>query len=243
MDQLFEAIGIPFIDLKTTSARLEQLCAAGVAVPRTDGGSMVTWSDPSGAVMVFNIDKSGTITCARPAFASRSTLLIEPFSIVPDEECRYCDRVAANAVVDDMPAMGTLYMHVSDIAVARETIAFRRRSIVSVALFSERIKVWRDGDEFLASQAREPKFAPECLLLSGGFSKPPVAEVEMMGTVLKVQERQNSATGVDFVWAIVRTSDERELEIVASELQVPFGMAPGNVVDGRFWVVGRFVGQ
>jgi hypothetical protein len=243
MAQLFESIGIPFIYVKTTSARLEELCARGVAVPRADGGSMVTWTDPSGAIMVFNLNERRQVTCARPAFASGATMRIEPLGIVPDEECPHCDRVAANVIVGDMPPMGTLYMHVADMAISREAIRFRHASAVSVSLFSEKIRIWRDGEEFLASQSREPKFAPECLLLTGGFSRPAVAEVEMMATVLKVETRRNTATGVEFVWARVRTSDERELEVVASELQVPLGVRPGNVVDGTFWVVGQFVGR
>jgi hypothetical protein len=239
----FECIGIPFVDQPTTGALLSKLAASGTSERRADGGRMIVWHDPSGATMVLNLDANGLIVCAKPSFDAVSRIKVATHSFTPDADCRFCDRLLGDVLPEDSSPLPSLYVELDDLGTSRNQVPLGRSVWVAVTAFAERLKVWRDQSEYDASQRSDKiPFASECLLLIGGTFKPPQACVDMMATVVTVETRRNTATGTNFVYAFVRTSGA-DLGVVAREIDLPDGLRPGNIVDGRFWLVGRVVGE
>jgi hypothetical protein len=60
----------------------------------------------------------------------------------------------------------------------------------------------------------------------------------MTGAVKVAALRRNTFTNREFQWARVATLGG-EYEVVVDPADLPKALAPGNVIQGTFWMVGR----
>lgn len=201
-------------------------------------GTRLLWSDPSGARLAAFVDDAGSIQCAKPSFAGRSTVLARDASEAPDPEgCPFC-AVTTVEVMEDGELAYPLAFERED-AHRALPIAGGPTPLV-VCAFAQDISTWVDEDDYTARQdAAEPRFAPRSLIPSGLFSvsgepEPPQAMAIVTGVVDRGERRTNSYTGASFDWCQLDTY-AATVDVVAAPQPEPF--APGQVVQGDFWLI------
>jgi hypothetical protein len=241
----FECVGIPFDDEKATSTRLSHLAANGDAEERSDGGRLITWiDDSSGAVMIFNTDREGFVVCARPAFQVGADYqgVAVGFGSDPDG-CEFCDPLIATQPIPGSDASPPHVFHLGNSGLVRGQITPGGAVDLIVTGFAEEIRSWRDESEY-----REQPGNADAHTHMTGFvhdpSSPSPSQYLVTGTVVDVEKRRNSATGLDFWWLWVDAAFGAQgcWSVVAREEDLPRGAKRDNVVEMWLWACGMLIG-
>lgn len=240
----FACLGFDASDRDALMRTFERLWASGATTPRENGGSMLTWQDPSGARIVTNTDVRGSVDCMTPGFDGETSLRARVGSIQA-HECRYCDVVLVEVLEGD-EAVYPRALQIDDLGVTREEFAPQSIHDLNVTAFLED-ELERKTEEDI-ERNRDPgklRLAPEALIPSGTFCLDkdpnfvPHAHVILSGRVVRSATRANSATGGKFLHAVVKTL-AATVDLVAPIEAAPDGLRAGEIVSGSFWVVGHF---
>ncbi|MDQ1535537.1 MAG: hypothetical protein QOF28_3298 [Actinomycetota bacterium] len=235
----YNAVGFDASDREAFRGTVSSLAVLG---EREDGslGSRLLWTDPSGAaIAVFVRDMS--IVCAKPTFAGGSRLVVRPMGAMADPDgCAFC---AINKVDvfdgDEMAyplAIELDDIHLGPLPVGDDLVP------IAVTAFAETITVWSDIDAYNESKASEEHpLAPRSLIPSGMFGpdggdRPLRAEAIITGVVIDAERRTNRQSVRPFDWCRVETY-AATIDLVSEARDEEF--APGQVVQGTFWLVGR----
>lgn len=235
----FSAIGFDVSDPAEFGRLVTELAAIG---DREDGalGTRLLWADPSGAELaVFVRDMS--IECTKPTFAGRSRLLVRAAGMTADPRgCAFCE-MARVEVFDGDEMAYPLALELDDIHLGALPVSDELTPI-AVTAFAEGIEVWPDvaayneangsGSGHLAAQS----LIPSGLFGPGGNERPPRAEAIITGVVTAAERRTNGHSARPFDWCQVETY-AATLDVVTDVESELF--APGQVVQGTFWLVGR----
>jgi hypothetical protein len=231
-----DCIGVPASNPDDLAGFTRNLAGRGEILPRQDGGRMVVWRDPSGAGMVLNLNHDNRIQCVTPTFAAPSRLQAAARGFEPDEKCRFCDRLILEVFVGGGRAIYPVPVQLEDLGSTRTQVPDQGRLTAALTAFAEGIDVWADDAEYAKSQTGKIKLPPELLVRTQSAQ----AQVMMAGRVVRCERKVNTVTEREFYAAHLRTLGIG-VDVVASKADLPNGLAPGNVVQGIFWLVGRVV--
>lgn len=116
---------------------------------------------------------------------------------------------------------------------------------VQVTALAHELSVYSNEADFDASQTGELKFAAESFIPSGLFGDEGTSDFEAQamftGTVLETAVLTNGMSGLEFVWAKVKTLGG-EYDVVADPSLVTDEIVVGGIIQGSFWLTGRIVG-
>jgi hypothetical protein len=235
----FDAVGFDTADREGFNALVRSLAVMG---EREDAvlGSRLLWADPSGAaIAVFVRDMS--IECAKPTFAGASRLVVSPAGATADPAgCAFC-AINKMDVFDGDEMVYPLAIELDDIHLGPLPVSDDLVPI-AVTAFAETIEVWSDVDAYNESKASdEHPLAPRSLIPSGMFApgggeRPLRAEAIITGVVIDAEGKTNTQSMRPFDWCLIETY-AATIDVV-SEVR-PEAFAPGQVVQGTFWLVGR----
>jgi hypothetical protein len=235
----FNAIGFDASDREGLNALVSSLAVLG---EREDGslGTRLLWTDPSGAaIAVFVRDMS--VECVKPTFVARSRLLVRPVRATADPRgCAFC-AVSTVEVFDGDEMAYPLAIELDDIHLGPLPLG---EALVPIAVtaFTEAIEVWSDVDAYNEHTGSESgRLAAQSLIPSGifgpeGTDRPLRAEAIITGVVTAAERKTNNESARPFDWCQVETY-AATIDVV-SEARAE-ELAPGQVVQGTFWLVGR----
>lgn len=235
----YNAVGFDASDREAFRGTVSSLAVLG---EREDAslGTRLLWADPSGAaIAVFVRDMS--IVCAKPTFAAGSRLLVRPVGTTPDPGgCAFCELSTVEAFDGDEMAYPLAIelddIHLGPLPVGGELVP------ITVTAFAEAIEVWSDVDAYNASTASDVgHLAPKSLVPSGmfgaeGTDRPLRAEAIITGVVSEAERKTNRQPARPFDWCRVETF-AATIDVVSEARGEEF--APGQVVQGTFWLIGR----
>ena len=235
----FDAVGFDTSDREGFNEMVRSLAAMG---EREDGsvGSRLLWADPSGAALAVFV-RNLSIECAKPTFASESRLLVRPAGTMTDPGgCAFCE-IAMLEVLEGEEVAYPLAIELDDIHLGPLPVG---DELVPIALtaFSEAIEVWSDLDAYNESSGSDVgRLAAHSLIPSGMFGpdggdRPIRAEAIITGVVSAAERRTNYQSARPFDWCQVETY-AATVDVVCEARSEPF--APGQVVQGTFWLIGR----
>lgn len=247
----FEAIGFELADEEALAQVVERAVAEGEPRARTDGGTTRLWRDASGASVVVHLDESGAIWCTAPSFPATSTFPVRVNGTAADPECRFCS-VLMVEVLDDGEMIYPLAAQLESIDEALERDFDGQEHELALTAFGEEVEVWPDETSYNEQPGEEPRLGPQSLIPSGLFvpeekrsflrrRRPetgPRAQAIITGIVETAETLRNESSGGEFQHARVATYGPT-LDVVISSQDVPTALAPGNVVQGTFWLIGR----
>ncbi len=167
---------------------------------------------------------------------------------------------------DDNHFEGSFYVEIGPTIALIDVVDFARfagqpvpyRATAQIVAFPHELAVFENEDVFQASQADKTlKFASRSFLASGLFVRgkgsgdvvfldPEADEFRasarafLTGEALKTERRRNPETGQEFTWALIGTTGGT-FDLVADDAVLPYGLAPGMIVEGEFWLCGRLV--
>jgi hypothetical protein len=235
----FNAVGFDASDREGFSSLVSSLAVMG---DREDGslGTRLLWTDPSGAaIAVFVRDMS--IECAKPTFVARSRLLVRPVGATTDPRgCAFC-AISTVEVFDGDEMAYPLAIELDDIHLGPLPVGDELVPI-AVAAFAEAIEVWADIDAYSESTGSDSgRLAARSLIPSGMFGpeggdRPLRAEAIITGVVTEAERKTNSQSARPFDWCQIETY-AATIDLVSEARPEEF--APGQVVQGTFWLVGR----
>jgi hypothetical protein len=235
----FAAVGFDASDREGFRELVRSLAVMG---EREDGslGTRLLWADPSGAaIAVFVRDMS--IECAKPTFAATSRLLVRPTGTTPDPSgCAFCE-IAMVEVVDCDEMAYPLGIELDDIHLGPLPVGDELVPI-AITAFAEAIEVWSDVDAYTESSGSEVgRLAARSLIPSGlfgpeGGDRQIRAEAIITGVVTDAERKTNGQSDRPFDWCRLDTYGAT-IDVVSEARPAPF--APGQVVQGTFWLVGR----
>jgi hypothetical protein len=235
----FNAIGFDVSDPAEFGRLLGELAAIG---DREDGalGTRLLWEDPSGAELaVFVRDMS--IECTKPTFAGHSRLLARSAGTAADPRgCAFCE-MARVEVFDGDEMAYPLGLELDDIHLGPLPES-EELTPIAVTAFAEGIEAWPDVAAYNEANGSGPghlsaqSLIPSGLFGPGGDERPPRAEAIITGVVTAAERKTNRHSARHFDWCKVETY-AATLDVVAAVQPEPF--APGQVVQGTFWLVGR----
>ncbi|MBX3466216.1 MAG: hypothetical protein KF878_04875 [Planctomycetes bacterium] len=239
MSDHLACIGISAAEPQAFEQTLNQLAARAPVRARPDGGKLLAWRDRSGAALVLQLGRKGEVLCFTPTFDGASRIPAVPRRLINDSRCPFCERMLVDVRDDEGRVVYPLIVSVEDAGAVRDRIPLDEDVTLSVTAFAEVIESWPDEPSFLRDQGPgEP--GVEALLPAGLYADQPAAEAIFTGRVLASEVRTNASTGQRFVWAHVKTQGGA-YDVVASTESLPTGLAPGAIVQGVFWMVGRVV--
>ncbi len=212
----------------------------GEEVRRPDDGSTYVWRDDSGATLVVHLTRDGLIECLTPSFASTSALVIRPTALAVDAKCRFCSVLTADLLDEGGEVLYPVPLQLEDVWHFFEDEPNGKPAAASLAAFAEEIEVWPDEHAYRATRTEDAPLEPQTLLAVGLSDAPPQARVVMSGVVERVEDRRNGLTDLPFRWAKVATYGGVYDAVFAVDDRAP-ELAPGSVVQGFFWLVGRLL--
>ena len=235
----FNAIGFDASDREGFNALVSSLAVLG---EREDGslGTRLLWTDPSGAaIAVFVRDMS--IECAKPTFAGGSRLVVSPAGATADPAgCAFC-AINKMDVFDGDEMAYPLAIELDDIHLGPLPVGDDLVPI-AVTAFAETITVWSDVDAYNESKASEEhppaprSLIPSGMFAPGGGERPLRAEAIITGVVTAAERKTNNESARPFDWCQVETY-AATIDVVSDARAEE--LAPGQVVQGTFWLVGR----
>src|SRR6185295_14057521 len=233
----FACIGIPASSAEEMNRALGPLMEAAAWADLPKGGRMGLWRDGAGVLVSFHMDRQGSIQCCTPGFDGDQRQRVRPTGIHKDHECPYCDMLHVEVLGDGDAMVYPLALQVVDIGATRDRIPMKSPVTMKIAAFAEEIAVWADDAAYGASQAKEPKFSSESLIPSGLFGPAPHPHAMLTGHVVAASMKRHEAP---FIHMAVRTFGGT-YDVLAPVDLLPRPPAPGSVIQGSFWMVGRVV--
>ncbi len=202
------------------------------------GGTRLHWEDDSGAAFAMFVDERGSIVCGKPTFRRGPNIAARPTVAIADPRgCPFCG--IENVEVLQLGEMAyPLAIELDDWHLGPIDAASARPEMHATA-FAETLTVYADESGFADHRATEDlQMATKSLIPTGlftGGSSPVTARARFTGFVQSAATPTNSFTGIAFRTARVETF-AMTIDVVAP-LSAD-AMAPGNVVQGDFWIVG-----
>jgi hypothetical protein len=258
----FDALGFP----ASNEAELHELLVAAFdpenpgnqgPVEHADGQS-AKYRDPSGATLTTHFDRRGNLVCCQPGFEGPFHGRWRPLSVVPDQDCRFCDLVYAELLDDGDEMVYPFALTVETLGADRALVPYDEPGEVRFVGLWEEGEVWPDEAAF--EQAQEAEWAdveaPEeldvptlrgwasrSLIPSGTFGLDGGAltsHVIAHGVAESVEERRNELGGAPFKYVRLDTlGGVFDTCLAPGTAEREELLAPRAVVQAALWLVGR----
>ncbi len=210
----------------------------GEGLDAAEAGAYVCWPcGEDGIELWVKVSPEGQVVACQPHFAPADAS--PPFTF--DAPRRVVDPgLALEGALLGTVAGAPLAAHVADFALATELGAAASLQVTAVA---EAIEVFEDAESFAEATGRalgvldalDPRDPDDALV--GEW--PVGAQAELSGTIERCDMLRNALMNGRF-WRFVLRTDAGLLDAVAPSGAVRKRPRPGKVVDGIFWLTGRW---
>lgn len=247
----FNAVGYPVGNMEEYWALARRAAAAGVRNPAAGGSAVVRWAVDSGPEIWSYVNRAGEVTGAVPFFSTGVAyrIAVTAAGEDPDEELEGWIDGWLEPVEDDEPFSGAfpLRVDVVNYALARQRLtafpSVQRIELVGLAheadLFAdERAYAAAPGDVYhmpLGAIASGPHFAADADVET--FTE---ATALLSGRLDGARSLTNPHTGRLYWWLELTVRGVR-LHTFADPETLGGEPAPGNVLAGSFWLLGRLL--
>ena len=216
----------------------------------TDAGSYVRYTDPSGAELWLQLNKSHEFVGLNPHYLGKSRRKIALTSIIerPDgllDGAFYC---WANPTSVDDPESG-VYPFVFDLP-DFETIGqinFPYLCEMQLAAFAMEAYAFPDEAAYKAIQGEDLHFGAQSFIPSGLFSVDEQVETDVplalgifTGVIKEFRKNENQLSKKEFYWLFVETLGG-EVDVLIDPNTLQGELQLGGIIQGQFWLSGRLI--
>jgi hypothetical protein len=231
----FASLGLPAFDLRALIERIGELAHKGERRAQPDGGSVVSWRDPSGAALSLFLDRDGSILGVLPFFTGsrRSRALLRAIERDPDFD--FYDRVQLTVVDHRNEPRLDLHVPAADLGPVRERLQVGSPTNLALTALADAWRCVEPGDvSWLPSITDATGIMP-----FPTEEGPSPWRVGLRAQILRVDEPLNRHSRVAFQHARVRVRDT-ELDVLVPEADGRDPVQPlvaGRILEGTFMVV------
>jgi hypothetical protein len=215
---------------------------------RVEQGVYLHWSPGEGVEIWGQLDHEENFIGLNPHFAGDSVMRVGLTARLERAEASALDGAFhcwGSPDADD--AESGYIQFVFDAPDFRLCDSVKLPSIVEaqIAAFAHELSAFVSEEVYYASQSQGPKFAAESFFPSGLITagpesvESPQAHAILTGHVLNTGLRINPVTKSEFLWAKVQTFGG-VFDVVADPLIVNGTVVEGGIVQGAFWLSGRW---
>ena len=249
MPSHFSCIGIQAEGQDELEGILRRAAASASWIP-CPRGNYLRWSSGTGAEIWLQVNLENEVVGAQPHFDGTTRMSVRVTATIPRPDDSELDGAFHCWANPDAAAKGDsgdypLVFDAPDFHLHAAKLILPHSGSVQLAAFAEEIRVFPSEAAYDEStKGSEPAFAVESFIPMGLFGSEgaPAATALVTGKVVKHGRRHNPLSDRPYLWAVVSTFGG-PLDTVIDPDQAPEGLADGKVIQGTFWLSGRFQGS
>ena len=238
----------------TTQEEFQQLLERAYGkseITKIKEGAYSIYTDPSGAELYIQFDKTNGCIGANPHFKGQSlrTVCLTSSFERPESELDGAFHCWADPSDENNPESGT-YPFVFDLPDFKTIgkIEFPKNFTIQLTAFAQELSVYDNEKEFDKNQTSELKWATQSFVPSGLFSLEednydpnlPQATGMFTGIIKQYERKRNDLTSEEFYWILVDTLGG-EIDVVADIRFFEKQPNINGIVQGVFWLSGQLI--
>ena len=214
-------------------------------------GAYYIYTDASGAEMYLQGNMTDELVGFNPHFSGKSRRRVGLTKIIERDSSELDGGFYAQANPSDESGENGEYPFVFDAPDFRVNTnpQFPRVCEIQLTAFaSNDFKIYKNENDYYATQENEPKAAAKSFFPSGLFTPdenattvdPPRPIGIFTGEIKEFELKTNELTGESYYWFLVDTLGG-EVDVVADPKLITSEPQTGGIVSGQFWLSGRLI--